>query len=243
MLSTIPSVLLIFIRLEITDDYIAWSTQIIPHSHYIQLHHIMWPRAVFGATYNSIHMFGHLQLIKIKVALGIKLSAMDRSAQRLSQTQALMARMQASGATGPGGQPNSPSFPGFGGQAPPRPNMPGMPYGINPAPSKSRKEQSKEPEEASAKGHSLKLPVSSDFMLALMMFMSTLGRTWSQTRMDTVPRGCFFVFGQIEVMGTKGRCKVDVHAAYDPKTAKYAFIIAKVKHFWDLEQAPKGGRR
>lgn len=198
----------------------------------------MWPRAVFNAVYNSMRMFSHLQLVKIKVALGLKLSPMDRSAQ---QSSAIIAKLQADGNESKESPRNSSSVPGSGSRGQARPNMPGMPFGINTTASSSRKVQPQGAEEGSIGVPLLGMPIPTDFLLAWMMFAQTLSRTWSQTRMDSVPRGCFFVFGQIEVMGTKGRCKVDVQAAYDPKAAKYSFVVAKVKHIWDLEQSPRGG--
>lgn len=86
-----------------------------------------------------------------------------------------------------------------------------------------------------------KLPVSGDMTIAWMVFANALAQRWGSSKMDTTPKGCFFVFGQVEVMGSVGRCKVDVHAAYDPKTRKYTFVVCKIKHFWDLQQAPRGG--
>lgn len=202
----------------------------------------MWPRAVVGALYNSVYMLGHLQLVKIKVALGFKLSAMDRNAQRLMAHAVMVRTLTESGAIGPDGKLRRPPPSPSGSQGLPRPNIPGMPSGINPAPSASKKElqQKKSEDGAEAKAPTNRIPI--DIALALGFFVKSLGINLSRTRMDTAPKGCFFVFGQIEIMGTKGRCKVEVMAAYDPKTAKYAFIEAKLKHFWDLNQAAKGGR-
>jgi len=206
----------------------------------------MWPRALYHAVTNSVYVFGILQAIKVKLALGLTLSPLDKRAQKISISQAMLTKMIATEkekAANSDGKPGTPSFPGFGSQGLPPLNFPGMPYAGNSLSSSSPKEQ---PEDVGPKPSLLSkamiaVPIHDDLIIMWRVFTSMLSRVHSQGVMEYVPRGCFLVFGHLEIVGSRGRCKVEVSAAYDPKTSKYATMSAKVKHFWDSEQAPRGG--
>lgn len=55
------------------------------------------------------------------------------------------------------------------------------------------------------------------------------------------PRGTFLVLGLVEVIGNRGRATLDVFGIYDPNTARYITINAKVKNMVPYKQHPKGG--
>lgn len=82
---------------------------------------------------------------------------------------------------------------------------------------------------------------SADMALAWKAFLATLSITWERSRTDQEPKGAFFVVGQVEVRGQRGRIKCDVHSAYDPKTSKIVHCVIKVKHYWEWSQRAKGG--
>ncbi len=84
--------------IDFSDDAIEWKDEIIPHSHYIQLHHIMWPRAILAAVTISMHILYRMQLLKLKKQLGLSLSDLDKSVQglaRISRLQDQRAREKA----------------------------------------------------------------------------------------------------------------------------------------------------
>ena len=48
--------------------------------------------------------------------------------------------------------------------------------------------------------------------------------------------------GDVEVAGSKGFCKMEVKATYDPKGDTYVRVVAYEKLVSDRWQRPKGGR-
>jgi len=206
----------------------------------------MWPRALYHAITNSVYVFGVLQAIKVKLALGLTLSPLDKRAQKISMSQAMLTKMIAAEkekAANSDGKPGTPSSPSFGSQGLPPLSFPGIPYAGNSLSSPSSREQ---PEDVEAKPSLLSkamisVRIHDDLIVMWKVFVSMLSRMHSQSVMEFVPRGCFVVFGHLEIVGSRGRCKVEVSAAYDPKTSSYTSLSAKVKHFWDLEQPSRGG--
>jgi len=77
--------------------------------------------------------------------------------------------------------------------------------------------------------------------IALSTFYATLAKGLFQTRTDPQPPGSFHIFGELEVIGETAKAKCDVKAAYDPKAAKFVWVVCDVKHLWEVKQRPKGG--
>ena len=77
--------------------------------------------------------------------------------------------------------------------------------------------------------------------IAISTFYATLAKAMFQTRTDPQPPGAFHIFGELEVIGETAKAKCDVKAAYDPKAAKFVWVVCNVKHLWEVKQRPKGG--
>jgi len=75
---------------------------------------------------------------------------------------------------------------------------------------------------------------------ALAVFQNTLKRNWRGLKL-TVPRGCVFVAGRVEVIGSQGRAIVDVGGAYDPELRQFVAVSGHVRAIQQHSQSPKGG--
>ena len=228
-------------RLELTPELIAWSTQVIPQSHYIKLHHILWPRALFTAIRRSVSVFYGLQKLQFKTFLNLPLSdydlllqaALKGEDQRRKLKEAL--EQASTGASTGIKDPQQFSTPHRTSIHPPELTPP-KPSKIPPGTADSSLNP---PGQYNL--YILRVPPSNNFTLTARTFFGTLLGIWQQTAMDPHPQGCFFVFGQIEIAGDKGRCKLQVDAAYDPKARRYSYVVVKLKHLWDFTQVAKGG--
>ncbi|KAL9056357.1 MAG: hypothetical protein Q9162_002948 [Coniocarpon cinnabarinum] len=84
-------------------------------------------------------------------------------------------------------------------------------------------------------------PRSSDLLIASRMFLATLASAWKQSKLDPMPPGCCYLTGDVELAGSKARCKMGVQAAYDPKTGSFVWINSRPRGFWSHKQVAKGG--
>lgn len=249
---------------EISDEYIAWSQQTIPHSHYIQLRHMMYPKAIFAAAYTSVTIFTQLQWIKVKDLLGLDMTPKDKQLAAVcnmekgrmqmeamqaqldsekdassSAKQRLVDQLKNSNAADSGLTPHLPGTTPTAAQTDPPSTPTSHPLLsiIFPAASDS----SSDDQQIGQHPAVTYLRPSADMTLAWKTFLATLQMTWSRSRLDTQPKGALFIVGQVEVRGDRGRIRCDVQAAYDPKIAKIVYCICQVKHFWEWKQRAKGG--
>lgn len=249
--------------IEIADDYVAWAEQTIPHEHYVKLRHLMYPTAMFAAVQNSVKIFGHLQWIKVKNGLGIQLSQTDKQVSAISkiekgrmQIESMQAKLESQDEAGSAERQrlldrlNKSESGNAADQKPPalpKPKETDPPSSAISHPLLSfflptgAGSQSDDSESGSARRTLTPFKPNSDMMLAWKMFIQTLQITWRKSRLDMQPKGAFFVVGQVEVRGDRGRIRCDLHAAYNPKESKVVFCICQVKHFWEWRQRARGG--
>lgn len=275
--------------IELSPEFVALGTQVIPNDQYTQLHHVLVqvPTAVGTATVNSVRIFFRLQYIKVKNALGMSLTQMDKQIQSISAIEHMRAaakkkKMQKGDPDGESDQgtgspltdlhekmrkriaitldPRSLQQPGSGHGATDTSSDKPKSRGTNaasettetsPSTSTASTAPSSPPTAASVLSAISSPPpqpsgmsvaaYANDMTIALRMFFTTLMQSLVSAKTEIEPRGAFFVLGQVEVSGDRGRVKCDVKAAYDPKAAKYIYVKTTVKHFWELEQAAKGG--
>lgn len=184
-------------RVTFLEQDTLWSRQIIPHSHYIQLQHILWPKALFTASSASLGTFYKLQLVRVKDVLGINLEQRERQLQSASRSLRL--------------QPSE-KFSAIG-----------------------------ERNDMNDRSSTTKLTDSiftADMGTALYVFMASLTQAWKASKLDTVPEGCCFLWGDVELKGSQGRCKMSVLAAYDPQNRTFVWVNSKPKRFWsDFREA------
>jgi hypothetical protein len=74
----------------------------------------------------------------------------------------------------------------------------------------------------------------------LAYFRAMFRKNNKQTNISP-PRGTFMVGGLIEIIGERAKMTLDVAAFYDPKTARYVMLKARVRSITDYKQSPKGG--
>jgi len=55
------------------------------------------------------------------------------------------------------------------------------------------------------------------------------------------PRGTFVVSGWVEILGERARATIEISAVYDPKTAGYVAMQARLRSLQNHKQIPKGG--
>lgn len=232
-------------RWVLLEDGAMWSKQIIPHSQYLQLQHILWPKALFQAGKNCLRVFYDLQAIKVKNALGLELEAKEKQLQLASK--AVVMQMNAKAKLE---------------QAKEQLDQAKVDLDKKPELRQQMQKQNAEklgppeskdaPQGETGSGKpwdmkSFKLPMpqpsllSTDFVIASRMFVGTLGQTWRQSKLDPTPPGCCYLSGDIELSGSQSRCKMGVLAAYDPKASTFVWVKSKPKGFWNHKQVPKGG--
>lgn len=219
--------------IEITEEYISWVQETIPHSHYVQLRHLLWPTAVYAAVYNGLEMFSRLQLVKVKRFLGIPLSHKDNHISAVSKIEAGRLQMEAVQARIDSRKEESDSqrqqlekqF-----HEPKDSAKPSIPF-LSP---RSNTTSPSSPPISP-------VTANSDIVLSWKIFLQTLAIMWQRSRLDDQPKGAFYVVGEVAVRGDRGWVRCDVKAAYDPKAAKIVYCICSVRYFWEHKQRPKGG--
>jgi hypothetical protein len=110
-----------------------------------------------------------------------------------------------------------------------------------PATSSSSRSSSSSSSGDSESSSRFSIPVPPSVGIAISTFYATLSKAMFQTRTDPQPPGAFHIFGELEVVGETAKAKCDVKAAYDPKAAKFVWVVCNVKHLWEVKQRPKGG--
>ena len=212
-----------------------------PHSQYIQLRHILWPTALYRAGKACLRTFYDLQVIRIKNALGVDLDAKEKQLQlatkvvvmqRNAQLKMLQAKQQLDQAK----------------------------VEVDKKSELQQSIQKQHTEEVGSTGSkegqrspggtgkpwqiTIKVPLpilSSDFLIATRMFVGSFAQAWKQSKLDTMPPGCCYLTGDIELVGSQARCKMKVKAAYDPKANTFVWINSKAEGFWNHSQTAKGG--
>ncbi len=89
-----------------------------------------------------------------------------------------------------------------------------------------------------------RLPVvetqDNDVPVTLAVLAKTLARSWKVVRTEP-PRGSCMVSGLVEVVGTNGRCVMDVTAVYDPNLDRYLSVNSRIRILRSRSQRPRGG--
>lgn len=217
-------------RLEITDDYIAWTVRPVSADNYARLQQALYPTAITSSIWASYSLLWSLQVARAKAFFNIT-SKPDTSRQPPPNG---FLEFQRSGQRATEQQPH-PEL-GMKGSAAPKPAERGP---EEPSP----KHPSSPADLASGKVFpvvpSLPQPGGS-ISLAFSEFRRTLQRTWKPTPLPA-PRGTCFVSGLVELVGPRGTCVLEVIAAYHPKEQKFVSIGMSVRRAQPKQQAPKGG--
>ena len=227
-----------------TEDDTVWSKQIISHSHYTQIQHILWPKALFAAATNGVKLFYDLKAIKVKEALGVELAPKEKQLRVVSaavRTQIAAKAKQDQAQEEQNGRNSRLDKHNSGIQQHVQ-QQSGEKLGPPEDKSGSRSESTSSKRIISIAVPVFKLPTwPSDMVLASRMFVGTLVQAWQESKLDQMPPGCCFLVGHVELIGSEGRCKMGVLAAYDPKGNSFKWVKSQVKRTWAKQQVAKKG--
>lgn len=212
--------------LEITEDYIAWTTRPVSALNHSRLQQALWPTSMGLSIWASFAALWSLQVARFKQYFNLKSSS------------------EADDPNSPNGYIDFRRFAKTTDKQPPEAGP-----GVDPAPdtkaSDSAPAKSTSISSATDAGRvspplpSLPQPGESS-RSAVMAFMRTLAQTWRPAGIPP-PRGSFLVSGLVAVRGPLGVCVLDVQAAYHPKFSRWEAIAIGLRRVQPLRQAPKGG--
>ena len=217
-------------RLEITDNYIAWTIRPVSADNYARLQHALYPVAITSSIWASYSLLWSFHVARVREIFNMG-SKPDTSRQ-----------------TPPSG------FVEFQRQGQRTTEQQAQPELENKQPPESKPSETG-PEHASAKHPSSSPDLASTkifpvvqsppqpgnaISLVFSEFKRTLLRTWKPTPMPA-PRGTCFVSGLVELVGPKGTCVLDVIAAYHPKENQFVSIGLSVRRAQPRQQGPRGG--
>lgn len=221
--------------IQIGEGYIAWTLQTIPNSVYQQYSAIFKPYAVFSAFKQSLYLFYVMRFARLKKRLGLTLSQTDKGALGISQMYTLAVSKAAAAAKEKRMSRSAPS-----------PATDPLPPDASVASKLAVVARRRLPELVAPVSFSLlttlrKSTIFIDLELAAGHFRKYVVPYFLYMREEPLPEGSFLVAGQVEIKGTVAKCKVDVEAAYDPRTGEFARITVNVGQYTDLQQRAKGG--
>ncbi|KAJ9648596.1 hypothetical protein H2201_000927 [Coniosporium apollinis] len=215
--------------IEITDDFIGWTTRPVSQMNYGRLNRVLWPTAAFSSFYATSRYMFLLRLNQTKQLLGLA----PKEDEKIVQLRAALEAVH------PGAQTMlpKPAPPGTSGRSAADPAKGIAPIAL-PAPPQGQRAPEAGGKEKAASLPSL--PTIQRQPIAMSVFANTWVKNWTPLNVEA-PRGSIVVSGLIEVQGSKARATMDVVAAYDPKQNKYVAMSLGVRRVQDKKQAPKGG--
>jgi hypothetical protein len=257
--------------IEITDNFISWTTMPVDSLTVARLNAVLWPSAVTQASWSFSKVLLKQNFDNFCAAIGVQTKAQLEAQQKLvalkaqvdslqanmealtAQRDSLIAKRNATRSQKPDSKSNDdlPSGTSQSNQVPELPVEPGS-SGHGGSMDKTSDSQTKGLVAASnrvkidrpAPGNNQpSLAPHSQILHAVMAFSSKLAQTWKPAK-SMPPRGSLIVSGFVEIDSPKAWIVVDVIAAWDPKTRQYDSESMRV-HFRRLQmkkQAPLGGR-
>lgn len=232
-------------RIEIADDYIAWTTMPVDSLTVFRIRQALWPSALTQSLWSFSKVLIKQDTAAIAGMLGIQWKPQP-------PLEAIVAQHKKESMTEPG-KPEQPADD----PSPPtqsatrdlgettRPDPEGA---VDKPPSDVFKALAKRIKEADAQANqegkdNALTPIKIHLMTALMAFRQKFAQTWRPAP-SYPPRGSILVSGLIELDSPKAWLVMDVKAAWDPKTKEYDARSMQVvmRRFQMKKQAPLGGR-
>ena len=216
-------------RLEIADNYIAWTTRPVDPMQVSRLQAALWPKSIAVSVWSSYSTLWSLQVARAKQLLGIQPEDKPEST-----STDVVDFQQLAKASNTQGKPS-------GAKAEQDAESNKMPVVPNPPSPNLSSADAAKVSEAKQRLQSLGLlGVVTDFSSALASFKNSLLKTW---RFPHAPpeRGTIMVSGLVELVGSKASCVLDVRAAFHPKENRFVAIGVGVRRLQARKQAPKGG--
>ena len=217
----------IYVRLEIADNYIAWTTRPIDPVQVSRLQATLWPKSIAVSVWSSYNTLWSLQVARAKQFLGIQSDDKPESKSTGVVDFQEMANKSQKKKSGTPAEPDAETE-----ELPVAPHTP------------SRNLSSSDDKKASEAKQRLQslglLGVVTDFSSALTSFKDSLLKTWKFPHAPP-ERGTVLVSGLVELVGSKATCVLDVRAAFHPKENRFVAIGVGVRRLQARKQAPKGG--
>ncbi|KAI9680064.1 MAG: hypothetical protein M1817_005080 [Caeruleum heppii] len=213
--------------LEISDEYISWTTRSVHPRSYERLQRFLQPGPILSSLYTTVTIMFHHNLQELKTRLGIE-SKPNAGAGRSSgpytpipstELDRLRQNKRETGSTGtkaPTALPPPPGKPHLPQRRSPSTSNPTDPIGPPPSPQ--------------SPGH---------LAMAYMAFRTSMARAWSRQPSDP-PRGTIVVSGLVEVVSPKAMAVIDVVAAFDPKSSRWEQVNMRTRRFQWRNQTPRG---
>ena len=212
--------------LEITDDYIAWTSRPVSALNHYRLQRALWPTSMGSSVWASASALWSLQVARFKQFRNMKSNPETNDPQPPAGYIDFRRLAKATDKQHP--QPS----PG-GDSAPEAKTLDSVPAKSSSRPAVSDAGRILPPLPS--------LPQPGEGLSsAVTAFKRTLAKTWKTTP-ALPPRGSFLVSGLVEVRGPKGVCVIDVRAAYHPKLSRWETITIGVRRVQPRKQGPKGG--
>jgi hypothetical protein len=215
--------------LEIGDEFIAWSTKIIPQKEYRTLARTVMPTAAMGATWVVLRYHFNAQANKIRAYFGLQ-PHVDPQTAMLTRfiTASIAAEKKDRKKVSP---PLAPSLP-----SKEETSTTSSIQKADSSTSSGTDEQKAVPSILASF-----FPKAEQVPVATYLFMHNLRKGYGHKKSDP-PRGSIEVKGMVEVMNKTAKIILDVEANYDLNTDKYLEWVYKTKEVQPRQQRPKGGR-
>jgi hypothetical protein len=215
--------------LEIGDEFVAWSTKLIPQSEYRSLARTIMPTAAMGATWVVLRYHFDVQANKIREYFGFQ-PHMDPQTAMLKSfiTASIAAEKKDKKKISP------PLVPPIRSKEE-----------TSTSSSSQKVDSSTSPETDEQKATPSILasffPKAEQVPVTTYLFMHNLTKGAAKKKADP-PRGSIEVKGMLEVIHKTATIILDVEANYDLNTNKYLEWTFKAKEVQPRQQRPKGGR-
>lgn len=210
--------------LEITDDYVAWTTRPISALQVARIKSALKPLPVAKSLWAGGRTYCSLQFAKLKQFLNIAPKSSDTGAQLPVGTITLDEFREK------GSKEEAQSRSQMDKMSDPKSDASGT--------KGSAKSDSSDASKLYGSLPPLSLESNSDMGTAITEFKRTLAKNWQRPSTHG-ERGTFVVRGDVEVTGPRGSCVLEVVADYHPREARYMTVGLGVKYYLPRRQRPR----
>ncbi|KAH8817136.1 hypothetical protein F5884DRAFT_778527 [Xylogone sp. PMI_703] len=218
--------------IEITDDYIAWTTMPVDSSTVFKIRRAFWPSPLAQSFWAFTKVLVAQEFQQLANILGIKT---EQSSPAFDPIEMLRQRQlqRPNPAPSPNGPPKQPTLTdaatAMGSMSfPPKTPMVGK--------------DSQDVDTTAGPATKVGMSLHAHFMRPIMAFKMKLAQTWRSAN-AMPPRGSVIVSGMVEINAPKAWLVFDVTAAWDPKTKAYdtKSLVLRLRRVQMKKQWPAGG--
>jgi hypothetical protein len=225
--------------IEITDEFITWTTMPVDSLTVFKIRQALWPSALAKSFWNFTKVLVTDDIKRIAKMLGFKSS----SQTSMEQVLARHAKQFPNGMVKEGG-PSKDDVPSKNGPLPrPRRSLDDANQAMVKAPVTDKPSPpAQAPDNGASQAKAVVQSIGLHFIGPMLAFKSKLAQTWRPAP-NYPPRGCIIVSGLVELDSPKAWLVVDVKAAWDPKTRTYdpRSMHLGLRRMQMKKQGPLGG--